>query len=56
MARIDVLGKVDEYLLKPLNEHYLFIENGSDVIEPGMLFSAHEEMMAKFKRKILQGL
>ena len=54
--RLDLLAKVDVYLLQPLKEHYEIIEHGHETIRPGDLPRMLSDLERKFTSVVLQGL
>ncbi|MCP2225807.1 hypothetical protein OKW12_001206 [Pseudomonas silensiensis] len=56
MLRLDTLVKTKICLIEPLKNLYVYIADGSDVIQPGDLSAAGEENDKLFIKKILQGL
>lgn len=54
--RLDLLAKMDVYLLQPLRQHYEIIENGHETIRPGDLPRMMSELEQTFTAKVLQGL
>ena len=54
--RLDLLAKIDVYLLSPIKEHYAFIERGADIIQPSDLRLMRESVETTFLMEVLQGL
>ncbi|SHF08466.1 hypothetical protein SAMN04487965_1329 [Microbulbifer donghaiensis] len=56
MIRLDALAKLSKYLIEPLSQAYLYIENGSEVRQIGDLGAITEDIKSNFTKSIIQGL
>lgn len=54
--RLDILLKIQKYLLEPIQNEYSFIEKSTDSIQPGDLVKIIDHRNSKFLKAIMQGL
>ena len=54
--RLDLLIKVERFLLEPIKEQYAFIARGSEVIQPGDITAMLNDTDNIFIKKVLQGV